>query len=131
MLQETPDDPAAHYQLGLIYARTGVTDSALQHLLRYAELKPEDKDAWNSLGYLFYETGRYKEAELHLNHALLIDPDYGLAHYNKALIYYQTGRYQQAVVSHEKATQNGYPGCAQFADRLQRHPHNPSTREDN
>jgi Flp pilus assembly protein TadD len=45
MARERPDDPTAHYNLGLAAHRAGAVEESHRHLERYLELAPDHANA--------------------------------------------------------------------------------------
>ena len=77
---QAPTDAKLSYNLGLIYARTGQTDLALQTLKKTVELKADYADARLAYAYLLIGKGQNQLARDQLNYILQkIDPENSLA----------------------------------------------------
>jgi predicted Zn-dependent protease len=61
-ISETPDDPLAQYGYGLLRARTGHRDDAVDHLKKAVARRPFDSDMLTDLGRIHYQSGRYQKA---------------------------------------------------------------------
>jgi len=72
---QAPTDAKIHYNLGLIYSRTGQNDLALQTLKKTTEMKPNYKDARLAYSILLIDAGKKAEAKIQLQYILInIDP---------------------------------------------------------
>jgi putative inorganic carbon (hco3(-)) transporter len=75
-IDQAPTDPKLHYNLGLIYARTGQKDLALSTLAKTVELKSNYKEARLAYAILLKESGESVEAKNQLLYILeFIDPN--------------------------------------------------------
>ncbi len=78
LLQENvelaPNDPVAHYKLGLIYEFNKNYDEAIQSYKKSIELKSDNAKALNALGRVYMKTGRLEEAKTVLEEAKKADP---------------------------------------------------------
>ena len=73
-LQDSPDDPNVHFQLGLAYKQAGLDEAAVQSFLRVCELEPTFADAHYELGAAYHRLGRPGEAGAPLRRAIELDP---------------------------------------------------------
>ena len=77
---QAPTDAKLSYNLGLIYARVGQTDLALETLKKTVELKADYKEARLAYAYLLINKGQNQAARDQLNYILQkIDPNDSLA----------------------------------------------------
>jgi tetratricopeptide (TPR) repeat protein len=86
VVQQQPDSPTAHYNLGTTLSSMGSAASAVaeyQHALR---LRPDYALAHNNLGHALLSMGRTNEADYHFREAARLDPRNASAHYNIAMI---------------------------------------------
>lgn len=71
-----PTDAKLYYNLGLVYARTGQTDSAIKILAKTVELKANYKDARLAYAFLLIDKKQNTEAKTQLEYILKnIDPN--------------------------------------------------------
>ncbi|MCF8050215.1 MAG: M48 family metalloprotease [Desulfobacterales bacterium] len=73
-LKETPGDPLIQYGYGLLMARTGHRDEAIDHLKKAVAKRPFDSDFLTDLGRVYYQSGRYEQALEILQNAESLPP---------------------------------------------------------
>ncbi len=74
-ITQAPTDAKLYYNLGLVYARTGQADQALETLKKTVELKADYKDARLAYAYLLIDKKQNAEARAQLEYILTnIDP---------------------------------------------------------
>lgn len=73
--QSVPDDPEAHYLLGVEFAKAAQPDDATRELQRALELKPDHAHAHRWLGRVSSWSGKPAEAEKHYQRAVQLEPD--------------------------------------------------------
>jgi len=97
-----PENPLAHYGYGLILARTGNRDSAIDHLRAALEKNAFDIYIIRDLGRIYFQDGRYQEALNLLRSAESLAPNspQRLFYLGRAQI--ETGRLKEAAVTLEK-----------------------------
>lgn len=95
-LSSRPDDPRAHYNLGVLLFETGDLDHALDHFERAAKADPSLAAAWNNLAIVLCAKGYFDQAEEAARHALDADPGYAPARNNLGLILETQGRAVEA-----------------------------------
>jgi tetratricopeptide (TPR) repeat protein len=96
VLASHPADADAHYNLGLLLARTQRPVQAEAHYRRALQAQPGNARAWNNLGNLLRDTGRPAEAVPAFERALERDPGHRHARVNLALALLALGRYAEA-----------------------------------
>ena len=69
-----PTDPKIKYNLGLLYAQFGQTETAITTLEETVKLKPNYIDVRYALSLLYRQIGRKDEARQQLEEILRIDP---------------------------------------------------------
>ena len=82
-----PGFAMAHYNLGLVYGKSGMYKEAIEVYKQVIRIKPSFAVAHYNLGVACLKSGRYKEAILALKHAIRIGPNYVDAHYNLGAAY--------------------------------------------
>jgi tetratricopeptide (TPR) repeat protein len=75
-LSRQPDQPDAHYNIGVILQRRGDPAGARARYLEALELQPDFVDARANLGVIAAEAGRFDEAAAELEHVLELRPDH-------------------------------------------------------
>lgn len=101
-----PDDPAAHYNLGLALADAGHHDQAANHYRIALLLQPEHVQAWNNLGSALERQGDRDAAADAYSRALALNPDHAEAHNNLGALQCEQGQLDEARSNFEAAIQN-------------------------
>jgi tetratricopeptide (TPR) repeat protein len=81
-----PEFPGPHFNLGLLYERTGRLTDAQQALLEAVKRGLPSAPAYTQLGVVERKLGRFKEAEAAYLDALKVDPGYAPAHLNLGVL---------------------------------------------
>jgi serine/threonine-protein kinase len=68
--------PAAHVTLGLLNAKLGKNDLALQEFQKALEIDPRDAGALTGMAGVYESTGKIAEAEANYKRAIALRPDY-------------------------------------------------------
>ena len=93
-----PDDPMAHYNLGVALVDAGGPPREAMTQFEYAlRLDPQHTGALDNLGMLLNRRGRSREAVTQLERALTIEPDDAVAHNNLGAALIALGRPQDAI----------------------------------
>ena len=79
------------YILGVLYARLGRHEQAIESYQKALQIKPGHADAHNNLANALREFGRLEDAIESFNRALQIKPDYPEAHFNLGNALKKTG----------------------------------------
>ena len=101
-----PDNPQggkAHNEIGLCYAKAGLTDKAVSEFMKALDSSPNNMDPYINMGEAYYSAGRYDEALDVYKTAEKLDPGNGRVYYNRALAYSRMGRRGDAVKEMERA----------------------------
>lgn len=101
----SPDDAAAHSNLGLMYyemLRLVDAESSLRCALK---IDPDFAEAHNNLGLTLEDMGLLADAEACFHRALQIKPDYAEAHSNLGNTLLSRGRTEEAAASYRRALQ--------------------------
>ena len=88
---QNPQDPQAHYFLGLKYESLGKTKKAIEEYKKALSLKPDDEKALYSLGRFMGELGQSEQAIKLIQKALKLKPDFVEARSLLAAIYGKQG----------------------------------------
>jgi tetratricopeptide (TPR) repeat protein len=80
----TPNDPSAWNNIGVLAARTGTPQEALQYLETSLRLNPNQPAVLNQIGVLKLQAGDSAGAREAFSRALAVDPTYGPARDNLA-----------------------------------------------
>jgi tetratricopeptide (TPR) repeat protein len=103
LLAEHPDDPEAHYYLGLTLAQAGENEGAQGHLRGASELAPGEARYRAALASLLVETGRTTEA-LSLAEAVVREAPRVARHQALlAEVYFREGRSAEALQAIDRA----------------------------
>lgn len=101
--KERPEDPAAHYQLGLALRREGRLEEAAHSLSAAVRLRPAFAPAQNSLGITLALLGRGEAALASFREALRHDPAYAQPHNNLGKLLQDLGRLAEAEAAYREA----------------------------
>jgi tetratricopeptide (TPR) repeat protein len=102
VVRRYPDDPRAHYQLGLAYWLDR-DDAAVGQMEKAVELYPGLDAAWNMLGYVYSALDRHDEAvRAHRRYVELL-PDEPNAHDSLAEILMKAGNFEESISEYERA----------------------------
>ncbi len=75
-LESNPDDPKAHYNLGIVLFQKGGVDEAIAHFRKAQEIQPGFAEARNNLGVALLQKGLVDEAVVQFQKALEIRPGF-------------------------------------------------------
>ena len=107
LLKEDPDNGRLHYSLGIVYAKQGRYDLAIEQYTNSLFIEPDFKDALFNLASAYKETGNNTEAIATFKEVLsLEDQDHTLdqhACYHLAEIYAKMGESEKSVRYREMA----------------------------
>jgi tetratricopeptide (TPR) repeat protein len=95
--------PNAWNNLGILAAREGNTDAAIQDFQRALRIDPEHSIALLNLGNAYRQEKRWPDAERALKHALALNPDDPEANYGLGMVYAQQNDTDRAHEYLEKA----------------------------
>jgi tetratricopeptide (TPR) repeat protein len=99
----SPQDAAAHSNLGISFHELGRLEEALTSYTQAIALKPDYAQAHSNLGVTLQELRRLDEAEASYTQAIALKPDYAQAHYNLGITLQELGRLDEALASYTQA----------------------------
>jgi len=100
-----PDFTEAHVELGRVYDRVHMYDSALIHDDKALKKKPLNATANNNMGSVLITLGRYKEAIPFLMRSMEINPNFSFVYLNLARSYKQLQQYDSAAFYYSEMLQ--------------------------
>ncbi|MDR4508399.1 MAG: tetratricopeptide repeat protein [Candidatus Brocadiaceae bacterium] len=86
-IEINPFNEMAHFNLGVIYGRLGLTEGALIEYENVLRLNKNNPHAHNSLGNIYEDKGFLDRAMAEYEYSLEIDPDSAITHNNTGNIY--------------------------------------------
>ncbi len=102
-LERSPDDPRAHNNLGVVYARQGDPSEAIAHFDNALRLDPDHLHAYMNRGSGLVALGRHDEAVEAFARVLAATPDNYRAHAQRGFACAHVGRHDEAL-EHFSAT---------------------------
>jgi tetratricopeptide (TPR) repeat protein len=99
----TSRNTTAQNNLGIVLAKRGRIDEAIDHYRKALEIEPNHAEAHNNLGLALAGRGRIDEAIDHYQRTLKIDPGDAAAHVNLGLALAGRGRIDEAMSHFQKA----------------------------
>ena len=122
-----PDDPEAHFNLGVVYQAGGLLEAALDSFSRSTRLSPGAAAAHYNRATALHELGRLEEAVTAYRDAVAAEPRNAPGHAGLAFVLRSIGRLEEAVAAYEQAldcdsqdaqSQSGYGIALQLLGRL-------------
>ena len=102
VIELSPDNAAAHYNLAGTYARQRRLPEAVQSCRQALRLKPDDLDARRTLGIVRLDLGQIDEAKAELSEVLRREPNDLSAMYHFGFALEKQGRPDLAVVQYDR-----------------------------
>ena len=102
-LEIFPDYADAHVEMGRIFDRLRMPDSALKHDARALQLNPENATANNNMGSVYLETARYKEAIGMFKKSAALNANFKYPYVNMGRAYQQLKQYDSAIINYRTA----------------------------
>jgi tetratricopeptide (TPR) repeat protein len=102
-LAKCPNNPRAHYNMGLLLQRAGQMEGAAEQWEEALRIKPDYADAHYNLGLALVQEGQMQAAIQQWEQTLQFKPDFAEAHYNLGLAFAQAGRVPEAIEHWEQA----------------------------
>jgi Flp pilus assembly protein TadD len=103
LLRQKPDNPEAHYNLGIILGEQRKDVEAEVAYRQAIKLKRDFPQAHNNLGMALQHQGRLVEAQATYRQAIKLRPDLTQAHNNLGIILAGKGKYAEAAASYREA----------------------------
>jgi tetratricopeptide (TPR) repeat protein len=111
VLELSPDDEAAHRNLGTVLLMTGRPEESAAHSRKASEIKlraaieadPASAPGYNDLGALLVQTGRVEEAVAPFEKAAALKPDFAAARANLGGALARLGKLDEALVQLRQA----------------------------
>jgi tetratricopeptide (TPR) repeat protein len=100
-VNQRPNNPRAHHNLGLALAAAGESDAAIAEFRRTIALQPNHAFALAALGEALRASGKAEEAIAHFRAALAADPGYVPARVNLGRALGALGRLDEAMAEYE------------------------------
>lgn len=97
MLRRTPDNPEAHYNLGVVLARSGHSEEALGHWREALRLNPRFAEARLALADALADAGRQEDALVQYEEALKLAPRSAEVHNNLGGLLARQGQLALAI----------------------------------
>ena len=102
-LQNDPDNPRAHSNLGNAYFYAGDPEKAKQHYRRALDLEPEFRWAQDNIGVACEQLGDLACAEAAYREMIRLEPRYGEAYNRLARLLEKQGKLAEALQEYEQA----------------------------
>jgi len=102
----SPEEPDAHYLLGVSYLKEGNATLALKELLDAEKTYPKDPDIQAALGQAYHMKRAFPQAEEHYLRALEAKPDNPRIENNLGALYIDLQKWNQAQQHFQKAADN-------------------------
>jgi tetratricopeptide (TPR) repeat protein len=100
---KSPHKPRQHYNLGVVLARNGNLDHAIEQYRAALNVKPDYVDAYYNLGNALVRKGDAEAAIHNYRRALEFNPGFFKSYYNIAKILYGQGKISAAIHNYQKA----------------------------
>ena len=102
-LELIPEDPNAHYNVGISFEAMGQIELAEESFVRAINLNPQHELSHSYLGSIYQQLGRFEDAENSYKLALEINPQNVIAHNNFANLMKELDRFDKAVFHYQMA----------------------------
>ena len=101
-VNKSPHKSRQQYNLGVVLARNGNFDEAIEHYLKALEIKPDYLEAYYNLGNALARKGDDKAAIYNYKKVLQINPDYFEVYYNMGQISLKQGEVAKAIKNYQE-----------------------------
>ena len=103
LLEEFPDIPEVHQNLGVVYSQRKDWAAAEASYLKALELRPGDAGITTALAAVYQESGQSEKAMQTMNEAAGSNPDDARAQFNKGIFLLNAGQAPEAIAAFEGA----------------------------
>jgi protein O-mannosyl-transferase len=100
---KSPHKPRQHYNLGVVLARNGNFDDAIEQYRTALNFKPDYLEAYYNLGNALARKGDTRAAIYNYQKALQLNPEFFKSYYNIARILSNQGKTGDAIYNYQKA----------------------------
>jgi len=100
---EHPNHPVPHHRLGVLAAKAGNYQEAMQHLSRAQQVGGDTPELLCDIGYLHYLQNNHAAAQQHLRAAIAADPQNKRAYNTLGLVLAEEGRFQESLDAFRRA----------------------------
>lgn len=97
-----PDYARAHYNIGVVFEKTGAKEKAVDSFQKSIAIEPEDPYAHYNIGVIWQEQGKAEAADC-FKKAIFNKPDYAEAHCNLGVTHKDQGKFKEALSCFQKA----------------------------
>jgi len=84
-------------QLGFVFERERIYDSAIAHDLLAIKLAPENSTILNNLGTVYFTTGKFHDAIIYFKRCIAVKPDFKIVYLNIARSYVQLRNFDSSI----------------------------------
>ncbi|MBX9696172.1 MAG: tetratricopeptide repeat protein [Cyanobacteria bacterium] len=102
-IEQNPDLPIAHNDLGAAYYQLGKIDDAIACFRIAIKLNPDYPEAYLNLGAAFLHQGKLEEAIQSNQECLRLQPNFSTAHQNLGIMFHRLGKTANAIAACEKS----------------------------
>lgn len=103
LASEHPNHPVAHHRLGVLAAKAGNYQEAMQHLSRAQQVGGDTPELLSDIGYLHYLQNNHAAAQQNLRAAIAADPQNKRAYNTLGLVLAEEGRFQESLDAFRRA----------------------------
>ncbi|MBF0549435.1 MAG: M48 family metalloprotease [Deltaproteobacteria bacterium] len=96
-IKQNPMDKMAYLGLGLVYARTGKNEEALEELKKAVKIDPADPAILSSLGRTYFNLNQYDRAKECLSQSVVMRPDFAETLYYLGRVDQELGYSAEAI----------------------------------